>query len=295
MNNVNYHTNFSPIDVTFEKTISAFTNGFHVRHIATYNLITCSPDDKVSEVFKKYPDFDQFPVQSNGMTIGVLERNGEGNESLVRDCMRRLDESILVAADEPLIHFLPLMTRPPYYRLILEGTKFAALVTRSDVLKLPVRLLGFTLITNLELLMKEIIASRMPDSESWLNLLSSNRRKKVECKRKAFVQKRVDPPLVELTDFCDKRVILKKYFHLPKRFEDDLKKIEDYRNSLAHAGTFVTNDDDLGEFIEAMSNARYWMSCLNNYSSKQDNKLLETSGTHRQVKELPTESGNKLR
>lgn len=250
------------IFTTFEYTLLGFAQGFHVRHIATFQPYTCAVNDETEVVLQRFPDFDQFPVHNDGQIIGVLERNGSTKASQVGDCMRPLDESILVSAEEPLLRFLPLMAQPPYYRLVLEGTKISALVTRSDVLKLPVRLLGFALVTNLELMMKEVIESQLPDSKAWLALLSKGRQEKVMDKKRQFEEKRVDPPMVELTDFCDKRDILKKHLKLPGIFRRDMERIENLRNSLAHAGTFVSSEADLQEFIETMDNARRWIDEL---------------------------------
>ncbi len=259
-------TQVSPeVFTTFEPPFFSFAQGFHVRHIATYQPAACAAEDETEAVLQRFPDFDQFPVKADGRIIGVLERNGGVKASRVGDCMCPLDESILVSAEEPLMRFLPLMAHPPYYRLVLEGTKISALVTRSDVLKLPVRLLGFALVTNLELVMKEVIETLLPDSTAWLALLSENRRGKVIDKKSQFEKKRVDPPLVELTDFCDKRDILKKQLKLTGIFRRDMERIEDLRNSLAHAGTFVTSEADLQKFIETMDKARHWTDELRNY------------------------------
>jgi predicted transcriptional regulator len=162
----------------FEHTLTGLELGLQVHHIATYGLVTCAPDDLVDVVFSEYPEFDQIPVKNGQEVIGVLER--ECSEiGKVKHQMRNLDDGILVAANEPLLDFMPLMADIPFYRLVLTGSRINGIVTRSDLLKLPVRLLGFAMVTNLELMMQEVIQHQLPDDQVWMALLSNNRREKV--------------------------------------------------------------------------------------------------------------------
>jgi hypothetical protein len=71
--------------------------------------------------------------------------------------MRRPDDGLLVASDEPLKRFIPLLVESPY-RLVVRGTRIEGIVTNSDVHKLPVRLLAFALVTHLEMTMADVIA-----------------------------------------------------------------------------------------------------------------------------------------
>ena len=248
---------------TFEKTLSGLSQGFHVRHIATFALKTCTPDEKVKAVFEQYPDFDQLPVKDSDRIIGVIDRNGYAKDMRVNEVMYRLNDGILVSAEQPLQDFIPLIAQPPFYRLVLQGAHVAGIVTRSDIHKLPVRLLGFALVTNLEILMKEIINHHWPEKEDWFSLLSTNRQAKVLDKRNLYAKKRMEPPLVDLTDFCDKRTILNKEFKLSKVFTSDLKEIEDLRNKLAHAGTYAEDETELLHFVDVIQKIRDWIDRLN--------------------------------
>ena len=94
----------------------------------------------------RFPTFDQIPVRDEREhVLGVLERSGDIIQASARERMRRIDDAILVSADMPLDLFVPKMEKPPFYRLVLDGVQIKGVVTRSDLLKLPVRLLVFAL------------------------------------------------------------------------------------------------------------------------------------------------------
>jgi hypothetical protein len=179
--------------------------------------------------------------------------------------MRNLDDGILVAANEPLLDFMPLMADIPFYRLVLTGSRINGIVTRSDLLKLPVRLLGFAMVTNLELMMQEVIQHQLPDDQVWMALLSNNRREKVLDKQADYQKRRLDPSLLELTEFADKRTIVKKHLKLPAEFKTDLEKVEKMRNSIAHAGNYANNEAELHAFIQNMKIAHRWVEDLSKF------------------------------
>lgn len=249
---------------TFEKTLSGLSKGLQVRHIATSDIETCAPEENAVDVLERYPEFDQIPVKDNQRVIGVIERNGN-QKGFVADRMRRLDDGILVAADEALLNFVPLMAQTPFYRLVVSGTQIDGVVTRSDLLKLPVRLLGFAMVTNLELLMKEIIARQLSADNAWMALLSKGRQTKVLRKQLDYRNRHIDPPLLELTDFADKKTILKKHLKLSSKFANDLYKVENLRNTIAHAGNYAVDDTELQTFIANLQKAKYWIEELNEW------------------------------
>ena len=127
-------------------TVAGLEAGFKVSHIAAFDLETCAPDAKVGEVLavRELKDFDQIPVKSDGRVIGVLERR-EGLEGTVKENMRALDDSVLVSAEQALPKFLPTLGICPY-RLVVRGPEIGGIVTPSDIGKLPVRLMAFTLV-----------------------------------------------------------------------------------------------------------------------------------------------------
>ena len=252
----------------FEMTLQGYAKGFHVSQIATFGLETCSPDEDIKEVFDRLPSFDQIPVKQLDRIIGVLERNGKTQDGLVEQHYKSLDDSILASADEALSAFLLSMEKPPYYRLVVKGTKIDGIVTRSDILKLPVRLYIFALITNLELLMTEIIQQHFSNENEWMNLISEGRRGLINQNYVYFKKSRLDPPKIELSNFCDKYTIIEKKFHLKDGFRSDMAKIEkNLRNPIAHARSYTENEDNLRDFLELLQKTIHWTEELNRMKS----------------------------
>lgn len=251
---------------TFELTMSGFEQAFQARHIATFGLVKCYADQTVTEVFEQYPAFDQIPVVDEGKIVGVLERRDDLPLGHVREHFRPLTEALLISADEPLSKTIPLLREPGSYKLVLEGTQIDGLVTRSDLLKLPVRLFAFGLVTHLEMTMAEIIQRHQPDG-AWRGLLPEARNSKLETKRQELERRRADPDLLELTDFCDKRDMVKKILRPGAGFEKQLKGVEEIRNAVAHAGGYATSNAELQKFLDHLTYAQEWIRRLPELSS----------------------------
>ncbi len=175
----------------FDTTLSRISSAFLVNDIATYELVTCDKTENPQSVLEKNNAYDQIPIQESGTIIGVVERNRNSIEQPFR--VHALDEGILVSADETLANFLPLLATPPYYRFVLKGTSIQGIVTKSDALKIPVRLYAFALITQLELLMIEVIKIVLPENLEWWTCLSQNRRDGITKKRDRFEVDQMDP------------------------------------------------------------------------------------------------------
>jgi hypothetical protein len=251
----------------FQTTMVGLETGLQVLHITTFGPQSCASNENVSTVLSN-PDvkeFDQIPVRRGGRVVGVIERASCLSSGLAEECMRTLDDAMLVSAQTPLTQFIPLLVETPY-RLVLGGKEdhgINGIVTRSDLLKLPVRLFAFSLVTHLELLMSEIIHVQFVDKEDWWwAILSPQRRIKIEEKMDYLKQRNVNPPLLELTEFSDKRTILKKHLGLDKRFANDLEEIEDLRNKVAHAGNYAGSEAEILQFIARLRSAQHWIEHL---------------------------------
>jgi len=249
----------SGMERLFRTTMSGLETGLRVAQIATFNLDSCTEDQDASVVLGSpaLSDFDQIPVRHKSRVIGVLERNGTAKGS-VRESMRPLDDSLLVSSDEPLTRFVPLLKKHPY-RLVLVGTEIKGIVTRSDIAKAPVRLLAFTLVSHLEMIMTDLIRKRCPDDQDVLRSLDEQRRKKLESRLKRKRGQNLVLAVIELADLSDKRYVLSEICGLGQKALHELKEIEELRNAVAHARDYAKTDDDLSAFIERMSLTRNWI------------------------------------
>ncbi len=250
----------------FDLTMKGLEAGLRVGDIATYGLMSCAAGDDAAIVMQQpeYQPFDCVPVTEGDRVIGVLLRDCDLSPGPARERMRHLDDGLLVSSDEPLKGFIPLLVQTPH-RLVLRGSRIDGIVTSSDVHKLPVRLLAFALITHLEMTMAAVITQRWAEDE-WFALLSSARQLKVHKKFDALKTENFDPPLIEVTDFCDKRTVLAKQalLDLPSKKQaiHDFKRIEVLRNSVAHAGTYARSDAQLADFARLIRLTEEWIERL---------------------------------
>jgi predicted transcriptional regulator len=240
----------------FERTFKALEDGLQVEHIAEFDLKTCRPADPVGMVWAdpNIASYDQLPVRNSRGIVGVLERQNGATSSpekaLVEQAMVPLDSAMLASNSQPVASLLDTI-QTTRYRLVVKGGDIEGIVTPSDLLKLPVRLYAFMLVTHLEMLMAAVIRSRYRNEpiEAWMSQLSNGRQCRVREKIQSFSRQKLDPDPIELTDFCDKREILKHFHESAGRFVRDMEDVERLRNSLAHASNYLGNEGELDQFL----------------------------------------------
>lgn len=252
-------------------TMAGLEAGFKVLHIATFDLSVCTPDSDVREVLNdpSKKDFDHLPVKEKGRIVGVVERDSRAAVGTVRHHMRSLDDSILVSAEEPLPKFLPTL-KDSSYRLVVNGPEIRGIVTLSDVAKLPVRLLAFTLVTHLEVVLADKIRKEHSSDAVWLSLLHPKQRKTVEGRLKKRKQENLHLFPLEVTDLSHKISVVGK-LRGATDFEELLEPIVKLRNSLDHASDFVEVCGGLTGFLERLGLVEHWIDALKYDSTGQDN------------------------
>lgn len=248
----------------------ALEESFHVRLIGTFgdDLVRAPADAPAGPWLNEAnPDFDQFPVRAQSETIGILVRQNHGSK-LVAEAMQPLAESLLVSADMPITRLISQLGASPY-RLVLRDDRVDGLVTQSDLLKLPVRLVLFGLITHLEQVMAEIVTKKWGD-EDWIGLLSEGRQAKISGERGRLAERKMNPPLIELTQFADKRCLCQKLLADGRSlFKTQMKDIQELRDQLAHASTYVGSGHQhvsVPNLVAKFENARRWMDMLGELS-----------------------------
>lgn len=113
-------------------TLSGLESGLHIRHIASFSLSHCGPEQQVAHVLQQ-PEllpFDHIPVMEAHRCLGVLTRSCDGTPEPVREHMTKLHEGMLVAADMPILPFLSCLADESY-RLVVDGIQIQGIVTRS--------------------------------------------------------------------------------------------------------------------------------------------------------------------
>jgi hypothetical protein len=216
------------------------------------------------------PDFDQFPVKHCDGTVGILLRAGDHSGKTVLEAMQPLREGLIVSADIPIADLIPQL-RENHCRLVLRGGHIDGLVTQSDLLKLPVRLVVFALITHLEQVMADAVSVRWPN-DSWFAELSQGRQSKIIKKESDLRGRGMNPPRIELTEFSDKRDLCMRLIDSSKsRFEEELDSLRDLRDQIAHASTFVDRSDGktgVVAFVDKFESAKRWIDELTKLAAR---------------------------
>lgn len=234
----------------FESTFEALDRSLTVALIAEWKLIVCTDEITAREIFNKREDITQLPVREGDRIIGVSAR-GSG--------FRPLDETMLVSDATPISQFIPMGGA---FRLVLKRGAIAGIVTRSDLNKLPVRLLSFGLITHLELQMACLIEARYL-SDSWLSLLEVRRREGIENRFKrdlAAPDWEGRTTRLGCTYLTDKFKILGKEPDIGADLRTDESQINLLRNKLAHGDDFVWDDEPLENFCKRYELTQRWVA-----------------------------------
>jgi hypothetical protein len=231
--------------------------GLRVRHIATSPIMTCLASEDPSEVFARptMSDFDQIPVRDGSQVVAVLERSNP-------KVRRRIDDSVLVSADELLSQFIHTLHEQSY-RLVVDGTRITGIVTWSDLLKTPVLVLAYSVVAELELAINRAIRNAYGDSDHWISELSANDKRTIEHTRRKLQKQNLVLAAVEVADIAHKAKVVRSI--LPtKNFDAELDKIVRLRNATAHVKELVCSSSDLKRFVDQLETAESWLKALRN-------------------------------
>lgn len=262
------------LDAELDSALRAMEASFHVRLIGTFTptlVFAPAGADARSWLADNYLEFDQFPVQRQGATVGVLDRRDHPAGACVAEVMTALHEDLIVSADMPLADLIPVL-HTTHYRLIVRGGHIDGLVTQSDLLKLPVRMLLFGLLTHLELCLRELIRQQMrPDD--WLALVDPRRRLALGAEVGRLQAGRFDLNPLEVTNLSDVIAVLEHKRLFNGRFRTEMDEIRKLRNSVAHAKTYVASPQDVVGFAKVFASIRAWIFTLSQQlgGRRQDN------------------------
>jgi len=250
-------------------TLRGLESGLRVQEIATAKPRTCRIEDPIDGVLSDSAllDFDYIPVAQDGVIVGVIERAARGSGP--EDGRRKpLSGAMLVSGSLPLAAFVPMMVQRPYW-LVVQDSGATGIVTRSDLLKLPVRLYAFALIIHLETVLSALIHLLYPDGHArWLAELSAKRQRELQNNYDGLAKSRDNPDWLELTYFSDKVTILvdKKATHNRRALtgsslawepSDGLRailwRISEERNNVAHPKNYASSDTALIGFLEVLA------------------------------------------
>jgi len=121
----------------------------------------------------QFMDFDQVPItDSDGVHIVGVFIRGKG--------LVDLQEDMFMSSDAPLVSFLESADERTF-RFLLKDRNISGIVTLSDIQKLPVYSVLFSLLVAVEMLLMDRIRKACQDNEDgWLEHLRPGQRKSVE-------------------------------------------------------------------------------------------------------------------
>lgn len=192
-------------------------------------------------------DFDVYGVEEEGKIAGYVLRN-ELSEGAIENYFRQFRSEELLSDSTSLIELLYIL-KDRKYLFILEKNKVCKIVTIADLHKPPIRMLAFSLISLLEMLLISIIKEAYPE-ESWKTHLTEERILKAEELLNKRIEKNEALTLLDNTQLGDKGTIVRKTpdlirilgFNSNKKCKSFFKNIEDLRNNTAHAQEEIYHD-----------------------------------------------------
>jgi hypothetical protein len=242
------------LDAELDAALRATEQSFHVQLIGTFAPdLVCAPANEGATPWlaANHPDFDQFPVRNGDLTIGILARSDGHGDTTVAEAMQPLSEGLIVSAGMPISELIPKLGLS-HSRLVLRSERIDGLVTRSDLLKLPVRMLIFGLISHLEMCCRQMIRERVP-WPMWLERLGTERRRDVLKKLRKLKTARLEPDPLEFSTFSDAIRVLRQEPDLGTEFQLEATAVLNLRNDIAHAKTFISSPSDVQDFVNAFN------------------------------------------
>jgi len=238
---------YEKLRVIYEKNLSV--------DLLAEDLFTCNLNDSSSAIKQEMTDkdFDIYGVEDNGRVLGYVLRENL-TEGKIKDNYQPFHSWDLVSDSTSLIELLEILQTKQYV-FILERNRVTKIVTIADLQKQPIRMLAFSLISLLEMLLISLIREEYPD-ESWKDKLSEDRLQKAEEMLKLRIEKNEALTLLDNTQLGDKGTIVVKTAKLTKQlgFESKskcrefFKNIETLRNNTAHAQEVIYHNSV--EFID---------------------------------------------
>jgi hypothetical protein len=214
--------------------------------------------------------------------VGIVRYPSSRSGSTVADIMEPLHDWMLVSRSASLRKVIAGLAREDRrFRLVVGDSSIEGIVTRSDLHKLPVRLLAFTFLTHLESLLAAQVRAAYPSSESWLREIEHGELPKnapgharsalngaFGCEaaqklknRAASAKKRdAEPDLLDMADFRDKWFLVHRAYDPGDTFVSDMAAVQLFvRNTVMHSRDYAQDDQALDDFDRRLSLIEKWI------------------------------------
>ena len=228
-------------------------------------MAVCRQDELIAEVLERNNgQFTYLPVvDRDEKVIGIFDCFSDeaksSGDATIKSQLQALNEDLLIGGDASIYEFLSSADERPV-RLVVSGTNVTGLVTFSDLQQLPVRVSIFSLLTNLELMLAELILQEFPSDEDWIALLASSARDAILARADATKAQDTFVSNLTLSQLSDKMNIVRKSGLINienKRLKNMFFGIRNLRNSIAHAKDFAQSPDEVKEVCKVVRDVLY--------------------------------------
>lgn len=164
-----------PLGTPADEVIAAVRTGITIESIATPRAILVVREKGHWPDFKdeaELEDFDRVPVMQGDEIVGIYDRD--------TGTLRDLSESMFMAADASLLGYLEIADKRTFALLVRES-QIVGIVTLSDIQKLPVYCVLFSLLMSVEMLLMELIRRDCDDvPNKWMDHLHPKTKAKID-------------------------------------------------------------------------------------------------------------------
>jgi predicted transcriptional regulator len=255
--NAFYPATHAPDD--FAQTLSALESSLLVRAIMSFPLTTVMADSCPVRFFAdpRNAEFDCAPVTANAQIIGMVYRANLKSHAIDScrasdtDVMTPLHRVPMVASTDTVSGLILRMQETDHHHwLVLDGMSFSAIVTRSDLWKLPVRMLLICRLLRLEQLLATAMR-RLGPNDSWLNSLSPGRQSKIRETHRSLMRRNEQVDVAESTHFSEKVTAVQK---LRRSFSDlPLGEVTELRDLLMHARDGQSDQEAVSRLLKRVA------------------------------------------
>jgi hypothetical protein len=178
--------------------------------------------------------------------------------------MTPLTESMLVSGAVPLPRFVPTIADREY-RLVMVESSIVGVVTPSDVVQLPVRLLVFATLVHLEETVANVVRWHVNDDQRLLvETLRPERRGAVRQLLERQARSGLNPSPIDVMAFGDKADLLFDSGAVPEAAgdRDEFKRFRELRNKIAHVQSYAETREELADFLQHVRAMALWLERL---------------------------------
>jgi hypothetical protein len=211
-----------------------------------------------------FADFDQVPLTDDqGQRIEAVFVREQGRLALRED--------MFIAADAPLLSFLESADQQRFRFLLMDST-VSGMVTISDIQKLPVYSVLFSLLIAVEMSLMEWIRKRCgKDQDAWLAKLKEKQRKNVEDYWKQAQEKNLNIDRLNCASLHHE-IVAAEGFGLFTGHAAQQKRLQDLkalRNMVYHAAEFAPNAEEAIKIPARVRDAHTVVAWLQEQIEKQ--------------------------